>query len=106
MKMIKTCITNPELVKVGQPCEVKVDTQWMGMNTKEPYIYLPAKIKMVNYKDGEDIPCVLVTIRKCVKRGNYYAVDNVMILPSEIGEKIYDHFNEYHFKDYQTIIFK
>ena len=106
MKKIKTCITNPELVKAGQNCEVKMDTHWMEMNTKEPYVYLPGKIKKVSYKDGEKIPCVVVYIRRCAKRGNFWPVENLMILPSQIGKEVQDHINEYHIEDYQTIIFK
>jgi hypothetical protein len=106
MKTIKTCITNPELVKVGQCCEVRMSTEWMEMDIKEPYIYLPAKIKKVDYKDNNEIPCVTLYVRRCAKRGNYWPVENLMILPSQIGKKVQDHINEYHIEDYQTIIFK
>ena len=106
MKKIKTCITNPELVKVGQCCEVLMSTKWMEMNVKEPYVYLPAKIKDVSYKTDPEIPCVTLYVRRCAKRGNYWPVENLMIVPSDIGKKVQDHINEYHIEDYKTIIFK
>jgi len=106
MKKIKTCITNPELVKVGQKCEVKMSTKWMEMKSDEPYIYLPAKIKDVNYGVYSNFPTVTVNIRKCVKRGNYWPIENLMILPSQIGKKWQSHINEWQIEDYQTIIFK
>jgi hypothetical protein len=105
MKQIKTCITNPELVKVGQCCEVRMSTQWMEMNVKEPYIYLPAKITNVVYK-GSELPCVTLYVRRCAKRGNYWPVENLMIMSNQIGKKVHDHINEYHIEDYKTIIFK
>lgn len=104
MKTIKTCITNPELVKVGQNCEVRVNTRWMEMPkdvVPEPYIYLPAKIKEVSYKTNPNIPCVTLYVRRCVKRHNYWPLKRLMILPSQIAEKI-----DNKIKDYQTIIFK
>ena len=104
MKKIKTCITNPELVKVGQNCEVKMSTRWLEISedvVPEPYIYLPAKIKEVSYKSNPKIPCVTVYIRKCAKRHNYWPVENLMVLPSDIGQDMQDHI-----EDYQTIIFK
>lgn len=102
MKTIKTCITNSELVKVGQCCEVMVNTRWMEMNVDEPYIYLPAKIKEVSYKSNSKIPCVTLYVRRCVKRHNYWPIENLMILPSDIGKINEDGTIE----DYQTIIFK
>ena len=84
-KTIKTCITNPELIKVGQCCEVRMNTQWMEMNVPEPYVYLPAKITNVVYK-GSELPCVTLNVRRCAKRGNYWPVYNLMILPGEIGD--------------------
>ena len=104
MKTIKTCITNPELVKVGQNCEVKISTRWMEMPedvVPEPYIYLPAKIKEVSYKTNPDIPCVTLYVRRCTKRHNYWPIENLMILPSCIGKDM-----QGHIEDYQTIIFK
>jgi len=101
MKKIKTCITNPELVKVGQKCEVKMSTKWMEMKSNESYVYLPAKIKAVNYGVYSNFPAVTVNIRKCAKRGNYWPIENLMILPSQIGKK-----NGDKIEDYQTIIFK
>ena len=104
MKKIKTCITNPELVKVGQNCEVKMSTRWMEMPedvVHEPYIYLPAKIKDVSYKSNKKIPCVTLYIRRCAKRHNYWPIENLMVLPSDIGKYMEDHI-----EDYQTIIFK
>ena len=101
MKKVKTCITNPELVKVGQCCEVLMSTKWMEMNCDDPYIYLPAKITSVNWKSSSEFPYVMVRIRKCAKRGNYWPVENVMILPSQIGKEVQDHI-----EDYKTIIFK
>lgn len=109
MKKIKTCITNPELVKVGQNCEVKVSTRWMEMPedvVPEPYIYLPAKIKEVSYKSDPEIPCVTLYVRRCAKRHNYWPVERLMITPSQIGKKFQSHINEYQIEDYQTIIFK
>ena len=103
MKKIKTCITNPELVKVGQNCEVRMSTRWMEMSeddVPEPYIYLPAKIKDVSYKSNPKIPCVTLCIRRCVKRHNYWPIENLMVLPSDIGKDMEDHI-----EDYQTIIF-
>ena len=105
-KKIKTCITNPELVKVGQCCEVKMNTRWMEMNTNERFVYLPGKIKEVKWYDDSKFPCVTVSIRRCAKRGNYWPLENLMILPSQIGEEVQDHINEYHIEDYKTIIFK
>ena len=99
---IKTCITNPELVKVGQNCEVRMSTQWMEMNVKEPYIYLPAKIREVSYKSNPKIPCVTLYVKRCAKRGNYWPVDNLMLLPMQIGNMKADETIE----DFQTIIFK
>ena len=104
MKKIKTCITNPELVKIGQNCEVKMNTRWMEMPedvVPEPYIYLPAKIKEVSYKSNPKIPCVTVYVRKCAKRHNYWPIENLMVLPLDIGNDMQDHI-----EDYQTIIFK
>ena len=104
MKKIKTCITNPELVKVGQNCEVKMSTRWLEISedvVPEPYIYLPAKIKEVSYKSNPKIPCVTVYVRKCAKRHNYWPIENLMVLPSDIGQDMQDHI-----EDYQTIIFK
>ena len=106
MKKIKTCITNPELVKVGRNCEVRMSTQWMEMNVKEPYIYLPAKIREVKWHDDSKFPCVTLYVKRCAKRGNYWPVENMMVLPSQIGKEVQDHINEYHIEDYQTIIFK
>ena len=106
---IKTCITNPELVKVGQNCEVRMSTRWMEMPediVPEPYIYLPAKIKEVSYKSNPKIPCVTLYVRRCAKRHNYWPIENMMVLPSQIGKEVQDHINEYHIEDYQTIIFK
>ena len=102
MKTIKTCITNPELVKVGQCCEVRMNTKWMEMNVDEPFIYLPAKIKDVNYKSNQKIPCVTLYVRRCAKRHNYWPVKNLMLLPMQIGNMKADGTIE----DYQTIIFK
>ena len=105
MKKIKTCITNPELVKVGQNCEIKMNTRWMEMPedvVPEPYIYLPAKIKEVSYKSNPKIPCVTVYVRKCAKRHNYWPLENLMTMPSQIGKINEDGTIE----DYQTIIFK
>lgn len=102
MKKVKTCITNPELVKVGQNCEVRISTQWMEMNTKEPYIYLPAKIKDVSFKSHPTIPTITVYVRKCAKRHNYWPVENLMVLSSQIAKVNEDGTIE----DYQTIIFK
>lgn len=104
MKKIKTCITNPELVKVGQNCEVRMITRWMEMpkdEVSESHIYLPAKIKKVSYKSNKKIPCVTLYVRRCAKRHNYWPIKNFMILPSDIGKDIQDHI-----EDYQTIIFK
>ena len=104
MKKIKTCITNPELVKVGQNCEVRMSTRWMEMSedvVPEPYIYLPAKIKDVSYKSNQKIPCVTLCIRRCTKRHNYWPIENLMVLSSDIGKDMGDHI-----EDYQTIIFK
>ena len=104
MKKIKTCITNPELVKVGQNCEVKMSTRWLEISedvVPEPYIYLPAKIKEVSYKSNPKIPCVTVYVRKCAKRHNYWPIENLMVLPLDIGNDMQDHI-----EDYQTIIFK
>lgn len=104
MKKIKTCITNPELVKVGQNCEVKISTRWMEMPkdvVPEPYIYLPAKIKEVSYRTNPNIPCVTLYVRRCAKRHNYWPVENLMVVPSDIGKDI-----QGHIEDYQTIIFK
>lgn len=102
MKTIKTCITNPELVKVGQCCEVRINTRWMEMNADELYIYLPAKIKEVSYKANPDIPCVTLYVRRCAKRHNYWPIENLMVLPSNIGKINEDGTIE----DYKTIIFK
>lgn len=105
MKNIKTCITNPELVKVGQCCEIKMSSRWMEMSVKdvpEPYIYLPAKITEVSYKSNPQIPSVTVYVRKCAKRHNYWPVENVWTPSSQIG-KIND---DGTIEDYQTIIFK
>lgn len=104
MKTIKTCITNPELVKVGQNCEVKMNTRWMEMpkdEVPESHIYLPAKIKEVSYKSNPKIPCVTLYVRRCAKRHNYWPIENLMVLPSDIGKDI-----QGHIEDYQTIIFK
>lgn len=105
MKKIKTCITNPELVKVGQNCEIKMNTRWMEMpedEVPESHIYLPAKIKEVSYKSNSKIPCVTVYVRKCAKRHNYWALENLMTMPNQIGKMNEDGTIE----DYQTIIFK
>lgn len=102
MKKIKTCITNPELVKVGQCCEVLMSTKWMEMNVKDPYVYLPAKIKDVSFKSNPSIPTVTVYLRKCAKRHNYWSIDNLMIMSSNIAKINEDGTIE----DYQTIIFK
>jgi len=105
MKKIKTCITNPELVKVGQNCEVKMSTRWMEMSkdeVPESYIYLPAKIKEVSYKSNKKIPCVTLYIQRCAKRHNYWPLENLMTMPSQIGKINEDGTIE----DYQTIIFK
>ena len=105
MKTIKTCITNPELVKVGQNCEVRMSTRWMEMpkdEVPEPYIYLPAKIKDVSYKSNKKIPCVTLYIRRCVKRHNYWPVENLMVLSSQIAKANEDGTIE----DFETIIFK
>ena len=99
---IKTCITNPELVKVGQCCEVRVSTRWMEMNVDEPFIYLPAKIKKVSYESNPKIPCVTLYVRRCAKRHNYWPLENLMTMPSQIGKINEDGTIE----DYQTIIFK
>ena len=104
MKKIKTCITNPELVKPGQCCEVRMSTRWMEMSkdvVPESYIYLPAKIKEVSYKPNPRIPTVTVYVRKCAKRHNYWPVENLMIMHNQIGKE-----NKDHIEDYQTIIFK
>ncbi len=101
MKIIKTCITNPELIKVGQKCEVKMSTKWMEMTSNEPYIYLPGKIIDVNYGVYSKFPAVTVYIRKCAKRGNYWPIERLMILPNDIGKETKDNI-----EDYQTIIFK
>lgn len=104
MKKIKTCITNPELVKVGQCCEIRVNTRWMEMPVDvvpEQYIYLPAKIRKVSYSNSK-IPCVTVYVRRCAKRHNYWPIKNLMITPGQIG-KINEDGN---IEDYQTIIFK
>ena len=109
MKKVKTCITNPELVKVGQNCEVRMSTRWMEIPkdaVPEPYIYLPAKITSVNYKEDSKIPSVTVNVKRCAKRHNYWPVYNLWIPSSDIGEEVQDHINEYHIEDYQTIIFK
>ena len=98
MKTIKTCITNPELVKVGQCCEVRMNTRWMEMPediVPEPYIYLPAK-------SNPKIPCVTLYVRRCAKRHNYWPVENLMLLPMQIGNMKDDETIE----DFQTIIFK
>ena len=102
MKKIKTCITNPELVKVGQNCEVLMSTKWMEMNVDDPYIYLLAKIKEVKWNDDSKFPCVILYVKKCAKRGNYWPIKYLMVLPSEIGKVNEDGTIE----DYQTIIFK
>ena len=102
MKTIKTIITNPELAKVGQCCNVKMSTEWMEMKVVEKYVYLPAKIKKVEYINNEKIPCVTVYLRKCAKRGNYWPIDNLMILPSNIGKVNEDGTIE----DYKTILFR
>lgn len=105
MKKIKTCITNPELVKVGQCCEVLMSTRWMEISrdiVPEPYIYLPAKIKDVSFKSHPTIPTVTVYVRKCTKRHNYWPVENVMVLSSQIAKVNEDGTIE----DYKTIIFK
>ena len=102
MKKIKTCITNPELVKVGQCCEVRMNTKWMEMNVDEQFIYLPAKIKDVSYKSNPKIPCVTLYIRRCAKRHNYWSIENLMLLPMQIGNMKADGTIE----DFQTIIFK
>ena len=46
MKTIKTCITNPELVKVGQNCEVKVEHQ-------TPHTFTDGYVKVGIYWDNE-----------------------------------------------------
>lgn len=105
MKLIKTCITNPELVKVGQCCEVKVSTRWMEMPEDiipEPYIYLPAKIKEVKYTKNLKIPSVTVYVRRWAKRHNYWPIENLLILSINIGKENENGIIE----DYQTIIFK
>ena len=99
---IKTCITNPELVKVGQCCEVRINTKWMEMNVDEPFVYLPAKIKDVSYKSNPKIPCVTLYVRRCAKRHNYWPLKNLMLLPMQIGNMKADGTIE----DFQTIIFK
>lgn len=105
MKKIKTCITNPELVKVGQCCEVRMNTRWMEMPkdvVTEPYIYLPAKIKKIEYHDCDYIPTVTVYLRKCVKRHNYFSLENLMIMSHQIAKIKEDGTIE----DFETIIFK
>ena len=105
MKKIKTCITNPELVKVGQNCEIRMSTRWMEIPedvVPEPYIYLPAKIREVNYKSNSKIPSVTVYVKRCKKRHNYWPVENLWSSPSQIGKINEDGTIE----DYQTIIFK
>ena len=102
---IKLIRTNPELVKVGQCCEIRVNTRWMEMPVDvvpEQYIYLPAKIKKVSYKSNPNIPCVTVYVRRCAKRHNYWPIKNLMITPGQIGKINEDDDIE----DYQTIIFK
>jgi len=98
----KTCITNPELVKVGQRCEVRMSTSWMEMNSEEPYIYLPARILDVSYESDSKIPCVTVKVYRCARRGNYWPVDRLMTLSSDIAKVNEDGTVE----DYETIIFK
>lgn len=105
MKKIKTCITNPELVKVGQCCEVLMSTRWMEMPkdvVPEPYIYLPAKITEVSYKSNTQFPSVTVYIRKCAKRHNYWPIKYIWISSLQIGKINEDGTIE----DYKTIIFK
>ena len=98
----KTCITNPELVKVGQRCKVRMSTAWMEMDSDEPYVYLSARIIDVSYKSVPKIPCVTVRVYRCARRGNYWTVDRLMVLPSEIARINDDGTVE----DYETIIFK
>ena len=108
---MKTILSNPELGKTGQKCKVLINSKWIGAQTNDHNCYVPAVIKEVKYLDKEfndkyyNIPTVTVNVRTSPKLHNG-SVENLMILPSEIGKHYQSHMNEWMYEDYKTIIFK
>ncbi len=44
---MKTAKSNPELIVVGAKCKIQLNSRWIGADTTEPTVWLPAKIKEV-----------------------------------------------------------
>ena len=90
---MKTYRTNPELFIEGAKCQVLMDSQYIGANTDEPGIWLPAEILEVSwgkndiFKITPGIPAFTIKIRYSRKYRNS-SVDRMLILPSQVEESL------------------
>lgn len=83
---MKTVVTNPELVKVGQKCKVLSSAKWWGINTNEENVYLPAEIKEISYNEtNPNIPTLILKVRYSPKYKNW-PIDRLMVLSSQIRD--------------------
>ncbi len=84
---MKTAETNPELIIVGQKCKVLMPTYWVGAQTDEPNVWLPAKIIGVNYdKDNSsEISSIILDVRASHK---YHTVriEHMMSLKNQFNQ--------------------
>ena len=84
---MKTAKTNPELIIVGAKCKILLPTNWIGANTTEPNVWLPAKITNI-YMDKNDpskISAVILDVRASHKY-NTVRVKHMMSLKNQFNQ--------------------
>lgn len=90
---MKTYKTNPELFIEGAKCQVLIDSKYIGADTDETDVWLPAEILEVSwgkediFKVTHGIPAFTVKIRYSRKYRNS-SVDRMLILPSQVHEAL------------------